>query len=99
MSDTINIPPSIEKALSQYFCFIPALTKSLNSQWVDHRKSYPLDKCIFVGKAMAESQKCEGLQLFRNTEQITSNNAFCDGLFGKYLSFIIVCLVIFFINR
>lgn len=86
---------AIEEALSKYSCIIPAVTDLPNPpKGIVNKKYYLLDRCIFVPKALAESQKCGGLQLFRNIKSITGDSNFCTKGLGKY-----VCIIIYICMR
>lgn len=84
---------AIEEALSKYSCIIPAVTDLPNPpKGIVNKKYYLLDRCIFVPKALAESQKCGGLQLFRNIKSITGDSNFCTKSLGKYVCYIYACV-------
>ena len=77
----------LQKALSMFDCFIPAIANLPNPpKGTVYKKFYHIDKCTFVPKAVAESKKCGGLQLFQNVPQITEDSHFCEKSLGKKLS-------------
>ena len=78
-----SFPPLIRKALESYVCLMPPNkdvsrpTRGQNEIWLH------LDECIFIPMETAQSERCGGLMLFKNIQDIVSDPHFCSKHFGE----------------
>ena len=83
-NDKIQSPVDLTMVLLNNFCVLPALADLPNPPFGNvYKKFYTLESCIFLSKVVAESEHCDGLQLFRNISIITEEKNFCQRRIGK----------------